>query len=59
VPNGHRFENRSDAPASFLIVGSRAPREVATYSDVDFRMEIEGGKVRHTYRDGTDWQGPR
>ena len=59
VPNGHRFENRLDAPASFLIVGSKAPKEVATYSDVDFRMEIEGGKARYTYRDGTDWQGPR
>ena len=60
VPNGHRFENRSDQPASFLIVGSKAPQEVATYSDVDFRMELETGKPpRFTYRDGTDWQGPR
>jgi uncharacterized cupin superfamily protein len=59
VANGHRFENRSDAPASFLIVGTKAPREVATYSDHDFRIEIEGGKARFTYRDGTDWQGVR
>jgi uncharacterized cupin superfamily protein len=60
VPNGHRFENRSDAPASFLVVGTRAPKEVATYSDVDFRIEMEAGKPpRYTYRDGTDWAGPR
>ncbi len=59
VPSGHRFENRSDAPATFLIVGSKAPREVATYSDHDFRIEIEGGKAKYTYRDGSDWAGPR
>jgi len=45
--------------AKFLVVGSKAPREVATYSDVDFRLEMEGGKARFTYKDGTDWTGPR
>lgn len=59
VPNGHRFENRTDAPASFLVVGTRAPQEVATYSDVDLRVEMEQGRARFTYRDGTDWAGPR
>ena len=60
VANGHRFENRSDAPATFLIVGTKAPREVATYSDVDFRIEMEPGQPpRFTYRDGSDWAGPR
>lgn len=57
--NGHCFVNRSDREARFLVVGSKAPREVATYSDVDFRMEVEGGDVRLTYRDGTPWTGPR
>ncbi len=59
VANGHRFENRSAEPASFLIVGSKAPHEVVSYSDHDFGMDIEGARVRHTYRDGTDWAGPR
>ncbi|AWD21419.1 cupin domain-containing protein [Fuscovulum blasticum] len=60
VANGHRFENRSDAPATFLIVGTKAPREVATYSDVDFRIQMEAGQPpRFTYRDGSDWAGPR
>ncbi|MFL9503662.1 cupin domain-containing protein [Rhodopseudomonas palustris] len=60
VANGHSFENRSDAPATFLIVGTKAPREVATYSDVDFRIEMEAGQPpRFTYRDGSDWAGPR
>mgnify|MGYP000981795178 CR=1 FL=1 len=57
--NGHHFLNRSDAPARFLVVGSKAPREVATYSDHDLKVEIAGGNARFTYKDGTDWTGPR
>lgn len=57
--DGHHFLNRSAAPAVFLVVGSKARREVATYSDVDLRVEIEDGKARFTYRDGSDWAGPR
>ena len=59
VANGHRFVNRSDAPARFLIVGSKATEEVATYSDVDMQLHIAGGKARFTYQDGSDWAGPR
>lgn len=58
-PDGHHFINRSDAVARFLVVGSKAPVEVATYSDVDLRVEMAGGKARFTYKDGTDWEGPR
>lgn len=57
--NGHHFVNRSDRRAAFLVVGSKAPREVATYSDVDMKVEMEGGKARFTYKDGSDWTGPR
>lgn len=59
LANGHCFINRSDAEARFLVVGTRAPREVATYSDVDMKVEIEGGQPRFTHKDGTDWTGPR
>lgn len=58
-PDGHHFINRTNQPARFLVVGTRSPSEVATYSDVDLRVEIDGGKARFTYRDGTDWTGPR
>lgn len=57
--NGHHFINRTDRVAKFLVVGTRAKEEVATYSDVDLRVEIGGGKARFTYRDGTDFKGPR
>ncbi len=58
-PDGHQFINRTDKVAKFLVVGSKAPREVATYSDVDLRLEVDGGKARFTYKDGSDWTGPR
>lgn len=59
TPDGHHFINRGDVVARFLVVGTKAPREVATYSDIDLRVEMEGAQARFTYRDGTDWTGPR
>ena len=61
-PDGHCFVNQTDAIARFLVAGTKAPREVATYSDVDLRVEMtpgENGGARFTYWDGTDWAGPR
>ncbi len=58
-PDGHCLVNRSKAEARFLVVGTKAPTEVATYSDVDLRVEMEGGNARFTYKDGTPWAGPR
>ena len=57
--NGHSFVNRSGAEARFLVVGTKAAREVCTYSDVDLVLEVDGRDVRYTYKDGSDWEGPR
>jgi uncharacterized cupin superfamily protein len=57
--NGHRFINRTAAEARFLVVGTKASREVCTYSDVDLVLEVDGRDVRFTYKDGTPWEGPR
>jgi uncharacterized cupin superfamily protein len=57
--NGHCFVNRTDREARFLVVGTKAPREVAHYSDEDFVMVIEGAEARMTYRDGAPWTGHR
>jgi uncharacterized cupin superfamily protein len=57
--NGHCFFNRTDREARFLVVGTKAPREVAHYSDEDFLIVIEGTETRMTYRDGTPWTGHR
>ena len=59
TPDGHHFINRSDQPAHFLVVGTKAPREVATYSDVDLVVQMEAGRAEFTYKDGTPFKGPR
>ncbi|MDP3960552.1 MAG: cupin domain-containing protein, partial [Pseudorhodobacter sp.] len=51
-PDGHHFLNRTQAEARFLVVGSRAAHEVATYSDVDLRVELAAGKASFTHKDG-------
>lgn len=57
--DGHHFLNRTDAEARFLVVGHRAQREVATYSDVDLILQQDNAVHRYTYKDGTPWDGPR
>ena len=59
VPDGHTLLNETAEEVRLLVVGTRAPREVGTYSDVDLRIEIEGRDHRFTRRDGTplDEQG--
>ena len=44
--NGHCFLNRTDREARFLVVGSKAPHEVATYSDVDLVLEVKDGAAQ-------------
>lgn len=53
VADGHCFINRSDEEARFLVIGTRAPREVATYSDIDMKVEQDNGKAVFTHRDGS------
>ena len=53
VADGHHFINRSGAEARFLVVGTKAPREVATYSDVDLMVVVEGSAATFTRKDGS------
>ena len=57
--NGHHFVNRSERDATFLVVGSRAPREVVHYADIDLKVEVSGGRARFTTRDGRDYVPPK
>ncbi|PWR01494.1 transcriptional regulator [Meridianimarinicoccus roseus] len=58
VADGHCFVNRSEAVARFLVIGSRAPDEVATYSDVDLKVTMTEGKAKFTHRDGSPYVPP-
>ena len=59
TPDGHHFLNRSTSPASFLVIGSKAPREVVTYSDVDLVVTMTEGRADFSYKDGSSYAGPR
>ncbi len=50
--NGHHLVNRSDKPASYLEIGTRAEKEVAYYSDIDLMTVKDGNEFRYTTRDG-------
>jgi len=51
--NGHHFVNQSDTEARFLVIGTRAARETAYYSDVDMMVEDIDGVSTFTRRDGS------
>ncbi|MEM1361159.1 MAG: cupin domain-containing protein [Pseudomonadota bacterium] len=53
--DGHCFTNRSGAIARFLVIGSKAPREVVTYSDVDLVLTMGDGTVQFTRKDGSPY----
>lgn len=52
-PIGHRLDNRSAAPARYLVIGTRAPRDRIHYTDHDLITEKDGPARRHLRRDGT------
>ena len=41
APVGHRLENRSDAPARYLVIGTRAPRDRVHYPGQDRVQHVE------------------
>jgi uncharacterized cupin superfamily protein len=52
--NGHHFINRSGVMAVYLEIGSRAPADVTTCSDIDMMSANPDG--RFTHKDGTPYQ---
>jgi len=51
-PDGHHLINRSDKPVTYLEVGTRAPNEVAQYSDIDMVARKTDGRFVFTRKDG-------
>ncbi|MBP7002033.1 cupin domain-containing protein [Amaricoccus sp.] len=52
-PVGHCLENRSDRPAVYLTVGTRAARDVVSYPDDDLVTRKDGARRRDERADGT------
>jgi uncharacterized cupin superfamily protein len=51
-PDGHHLINRSDKPALYLEVGTRAQTEEAHYSDIDMMARKVDGRFVFTRRNG-------
>ncbi|VIO75759.1 cupin domain-containing protein [Bradyrhizobium ivorense] len=51
--NGHHMINRSQATAIYLEIGSRAPDDVITCSDIDMMSPSSDGRFLH--KDGTPY----
>lgn len=50
VALGHCLENRSNADATYLVVGTRAPRDVITYPDDDCILTYDRESGTRDYR---------
>ncbi|MBI4273223.1 MAG: cupin domain-containing protein [Rhizobiales bacterium] len=59
VANGHHLVNRSGRDARYLEIGTRAPRERATYSDVDLVLERDAQGPRFFRRSGEPYSPAR
>ena len=52
--NGHHFVNKTDTEARFLVIGTRAAKETATYSDIDMKVDLSASDYKFTRKDGTE-----
>ncbi|MCB1338010.1 MAG: cupin domain-containing protein [Maritimibacter sp.] len=58
--NGHHVVNRSHAPCSFLVVGTRAATDTVHYADIDkIRIRHEDGREDLIRRDGSPFVEPQ
>lgn len=55
VANGHHLVNRSEADASFLVVGTRSGAERAHYPDIDLAFSQDENGSAFTRKDGTPY----
>ena len=52
--DGHHLQNRSDADALLLEIGTRVADDGGAYSDIDMAFQM-GGAVMYTHKDGTPY----
>lgn len=54
-PTGHRIDNRSTAPARYLVIGTRQTRDTIHYTDHDLITLKDGAARRYLHRDGSPY----
>ena len=55
-PNAHQLVNRSDAPVTYLEIGTRAAEDEATYPDVDLRFIKRNGRRTFVRKSGEPYE---
>jgi uncharacterized cupin superfamily protein len=53
--NGHHLQNRSNADATFLEMGTRLPGDGAHYPDIDMIVPPHSAPATYTHRDGAPY----
>ena len=51
--NGHHLIDNTDAPAAFLVVGTRTKTETGFYSDIDMMVRFDEAGFHFTKKDGS------
>jgi uncharacterized cupin superfamily protein len=54
--NGHQLINRSDSPARYLEIGTRAKYERVQYPEADLRVVRDRGGLRYTRKNGDPYK---
>jgi uncharacterized cupin superfamily protein len=57
APNGHCLINRAGHDAIYLEIGTRAPREVVDYPDIDMRAVRDDKGQRYLHKSGAPYPG--
>jgi uncharacterized cupin superfamily protein len=56
APNGHHLVNRTNRPAVYLEIGTRAKHERAEYPDVDLLVMRDDQGARYTHKNGEPYK---
>ena len=51
--NGHHLVNKTNSPATFVVVGTHTPTERAHYSDIDMKVTVDQSGFNFTKKDGS------
>lgn len=57
VANGHCLQNRSDTPATYLVIGTRAKDDICHFPEIDLHYTRKNGQRAMMRKDGTFYPG--
>ena len=55
VANGHHLRNHTEAPVTYLVVGTRSQNDTCHYPDIDLKLTRQDGQSMFAHKDGTPY----